>query len=69
MNKGSFVKTRRTGGPGNVINGTVFVNGTASIGKTDDNFICATIDWWPPEKCDYGKCSWGRASLLNLVRA
>ncbi|XVF35627.1 hypothetical protein REPUB_Repub18cG0162400 [Reevesia pubescens] len=66
-NQGSvFVTSKGKGGSGNVISGTVFVNGTASIGKTDDNFICATLDWWPPEKCDYGTCSWGRASLPNL---
>ncbi|OAY53643.1 heparanase-like protein 3 [Manihot esculenta] len=46
--------------------GTVFINGTASIGSTDHDFICATLDWWPPDKCDYGTCSWGRASFLNL---
>ncbi|GMI83863.1 glucuronidase 3 [Hibiscus trionum] len=51
---------------GTVMSGTVLVNGTASIAKTDDNFVCATLDWWPPQKCDYGTCSWGRASLLNL---
>ncbi|XP_022751808.1 heparanase-like protein 3 [Durio zibethinus] len=61
-----FVTSKSRGGPGNVISGTVFVNGTASIGKTDENFICATVDWWPPDKCDYGTCSWGKASLLNL---
>ncbi|XP_031279711.1 heparanase-like protein 3 isoform X1 [Pistacia vera] len=54
------------GGAENVVDGTVFINGTASIARTDDNFICATLDWWPPDKCDYGTCSWGRASLLNL---
>ena len=37
--------------------GTVFINGTASIGTTDHDFICATLDWWPPDKCDYGTCS------------
>jgi hypothetical protein len=37
------------------------------IGNIDDDFICATLDWWPPQKCDYGTCSWGLASLLNLV--
>ncbi|KAH0989525.1 hypothetical protein GBA52_001008 [Prunus armeniaca] len=47
--------------------GTLFVNGTAAIGFMDDDFVCATIDWWPPQKCDYGTCSWGSASLLNLV--
>ncbi|KAJ8751649.1 hypothetical protein K2173_025808 [Erythroxylum novogranatense] len=46
--------------------GTVSVNGRVPIGITDHDFICATLDWWPPEKCDYGTCSWGRASLLNL---
>ncbi|CAA7406944.1 unnamed protein product [Spirodela intermedia] len=51
---------------GGVIEGTAFVDGRYAIGTTDDDFVCATLDWWPPEKCDYGWCSWGRASLLNL---
>lgn len=51
----------------NLIQGTVYVDGSASIAKTDEDFICATLDWWPPDKCDYGTCSWGTASLLNLV--
>ncbi|XP_073098982.1 heparanase-like protein 3 isoform X1 [Elaeis guineensis] len=46
--------------------GTAVVDGTTPIAVTDDDFICATLDWWPPEKCDYGTCSWGLASLLNL---
>ncbi|KAG6718899.1 heparanase-like protein 3 [Carya illinoinensis] len=46
--------------------GTVFINGTTAIGRIDDDFVCATLDWWPPEKCDYGTCSWGLVSLLNL---
>jgi heparanase 1 len=45
----------------------VFVQGVTSIAKTDDNFICATLDWWPSEKCDYNQCPWGKAGLLNLV--
>ncbi|XP_057511696.1 heparanase-like protein 3, partial [Actinidia eriantha] len=48
------------------VEGRVSINGTASIGKIDDDFICATLDWWPPDKCDYGTCSWGTSSLLNL---
>lgn len=44
----------------------VYVNGTTSIGFVDEDFICATLDWWPSQKCDYGTCSWGNASLLNL---
>ncbi|XP_007013613.2 PREDICTED: heparanase-like protein 3 [Theobroma cacao] len=48
------------------VEGTVFIDGKAPIGSIDDDFICATLDWWPPEKCDYGTCSWGLAGLLNL---
>ena len=47
--------------------GFVFVDGISAIGEIDDDFICATLDWWPPEKCDYGTCSWDHASLLMLV--
>uniref|UniRef100_A0A1J3D3Z1 Heparanase-like protein 3 n=1 Tax=Noccaea caerulescens TaxID=107243 RepID=A0A1J3D3Z1_NOCCA len=46
--------------------GTVFVYGRAAVGTIDDDFICATLDWWPPEKCDYGTCAWDHASILNL---
>lgn len=46
--------------------GNVMIDGSSVIGNIDDDFICATLDWWPPQKCDYGTCSWGLASLLNL---
>ncbi|XP_021741828.1 heparanase-like protein 3 [Chenopodium quinoa] len=46
--------------------GTVYIDGRNAIGKIDEDFICATLDWWPPEKCDYGTCAWDHASLLNL---
>ncbi|KAI4328518.1 hypothetical protein L6164_020866 [Bauhinia variegata] len=42
------------------------VRGVTPIATTDENFICATLDWWPPEKCDYNQCPWGKSSLLNL---
>lgn len=44
----------------------VWVDREIGIGETDEDFICTTLDWWPPNKCDYGTCSWGNASLLNL---
>ena len=28
-------------------------------------FICATLDWWPSNKCDYGHCQWAGAGLLE----
>ena len=27
--------------------------------------MCATLDWWPSAKCDYGRCPWAGASLLH----
>ncbi|KAL9154435.1 hypothetical protein ABFS82_10G113600 [Erythranthe guttata] len=49
-----------------VIEGTVRIDGSRPIAETDENFVCATIDLWPAEKCDYGTCAWGNSSLLNL---
>jgi len=46
---------------------TVIVRGSETIASTSDEFICATMDWWPPEKCNYDQCPWGMASVLNLV--
>ncbi|ONM01547.1 Heparanase-like protein 1 [Zea mays] len=45
---------------------TVIVRGSETIASTSGEFVCATIDWWPPEKCNYDQCPWGRASVLNL---
>ncbi|KAE9608257.1 putative glycosidase [Lupinus albus] len=53
-------------GRGATVKGSVVINGRSVIGNIDDDFVCATLDWWPPQKCDYGRCSWGLASLLNL---
>ncbi|KAL5064856.1 hypothetical protein RYX36_026593 [Vicia faba] len=49
-----------------VENGLIIVDGVQAIAENDDNFICATIDWWPRDKCDYNYCPWGSSSLLNL---
>ncbi|MED6206042.1 hypothetical protein PIB30_023258 [Stylosanthes scabra] len=46
--------------------GSVNVDGAQSIADTDENFICATIDWWPQDKCDYNNCPWGNTSIINL---
>ncbi|KAH7433427.1 hypothetical protein KP509_07G069000 [Ceratopteris richardii] len=45
----------------------VLVDDSGVAAQVDaEGFICATLDWWPPNKCDYGTCSWGHASILNL---
>uniref|UniRef100_A0A5B7BC77 Putative heparanase-like protein 3 n=1 Tax=Davidia involucrata TaxID=16924 RepID=A0A5B7BC77_DAVIN len=63
----SFITaSSQTTGRDESVGGTVFIDGKSAIGKIDNDFICATLDWWPPEKCDYGTCSWDHASLLNL---
>ncbi|EPS67583.1 hypothetical protein M569_07189, partial [Genlisea aurea] len=46
--------------------GIVVVGGLSPVAVTDEDFVCATLDWWPPEKCDYGTCAWDHASILNL---
>ncbi|GLT77136.1 hypothetical protein SLA2020_487480 [Shorea laevis] len=66
VNRSVLAASQKAGESRRVISGSVFVNGTSAIGTTDENFICATLDWWPPDKCDFGTCSWGKASLLNL---
>ncbi|GJN35288.1 hypothetical protein PR202_gb24041 [Eleusine coracana subsp. coracana] len=45
---------------------TVIIRGSETIASTSNEFVCATIDWWPPEKCNYDQCPWGQASILNL---
>ncbi|KAK7292182.1 hypothetical protein RIF29_07942 [Crotalaria pallida] len=49
-----------------VIHGSIQVYGAQAIAETDDNFVCATIDWWPHDKCDYNYCPWGYSSAINL---
>lgn len=50
-----------------VEHGSILVNGAQAIAENDDNFICATIDWWPHDKCDYNYCPWGYSSVINMV--
>ncbi|KAI0501492.1 hypothetical protein KFK09_016437 [Dendrobium nobile] len=45
---------------------TISVQSVTTIARTDWNFICATLDWWPPEKCNYNMCPWGKSSIINL---
>ncbi|KAK8277893.1 hypothetical protein V6Z12_D09G003800 [Gossypium hirsutum] len=47
-------------------NVNVVIQGSTSVAETDDHFVCATLDWWPTEKCNYNQCPWGKAGLLNL---
>ncbi|XP_019167021.1 PREDICTED: heparanase-like protein 1 isoform X2 [Ipomoea nil] len=42
------------------------IDTTTRIADTDANYICATLDWWPHDKCNYDQCPWGLASAMNL---
>lgn len=43
------------------------IRSVTSVAKTDEDFICATIDLWPSTKCDYNQCPWPKVGLLELV--
>ena len=45
----------------------VEVDAGSVMATTDATFLCATLDWYPQDRCSYGICSWDRASILNLV--
>ncbi|KAG6587568.1 heparanase-like protein 1 [Cucurbita moschata] len=45
---------------------SIIVDGASVVAETDDNYICATIDWWPHDKCNYNRCPWGYSSAVNL---
>lgn len=56
-------------GQHNVTMGKIVVDGATTIAKTDENYICMTIDYWPFNECSKIPCLWdGNASVLNLVR-
>ncbi|CAH9120940.1 unnamed protein product [Cuscuta epithymum] len=45
---------------------SLVIETTKRIGNTDANYICATLDWWPHDKCNYNQCPWGFSSVTNL---
>ncbi|XP_012438821.1 heparanase-like protein 1 [Gossypium raimondii] len=49
-----------------ISHGSIVVDGTMTVAQTDDNFVCATIDWWPHDKCNYDQCPWHYTSVMNL---
>ncbi|KAJ6759735.1 HEPARANASE-LIKE PROTEIN 1 [Salix purpurea] len=49
-----------------VTHATISIDGTATVAVIDDNFVCATLDWWPHDKCNYNQCPWGYSSVTNL---
>ncbi|GAY55980.1 hypothetical protein CUMW_168240 [Citrus unshiu] len=48
---------------------TIFVDATKTVATNDEHFICATVDWWPHDKCNYNHCPWGNSSVINLLHA
>ncbi|XLR02455.1 hypothetical protein HN51_057281 [Arachis hypogaea] len=49
-----------------IAHGSLLVDGAQAKAETGDNYVCATIDWWPHDKCDYNHCPWGHSSVSNL---
>ncbi|KAI9119733.1 hypothetical protein K1719_009122 [Acacia pycnantha] len=49
-----------------VMHASILVHGNQAKAETDDNFIYATIDWWPHDKGDYDHCPWRYSSVTNL---
>lgn len=47
--------------------GVVVIHGRAVIGRIDNDFVCATLDWWPPEKCDFGSCFSAQSGIHSSV--
>ena len=45
----------------------VEVDASSVTATTDSTYLCATLDWYPEDRCSYGSCSWDHASILNLV--
>jgi len=42
------------------------VDSSQAIFRTSETWACANLDWWPPSKCDYGRCQWKNNSMLNI---
>lgn len=45
----------------------VEVDGRSVMATTDTTYLCATLDWYPQDRCNYGSCSWDHASILYIV--
>ena len=44
-----------------------YINPDKVVGRTSAvSFGCVSLDWWPTTKCDYGRCAWGKSSMLNI---
>ncbi|KAL3691332.1 hypothetical protein R1sor_004983 [Riccia sorocarpa] len=42
------------------------IDTSRTIATVGDLFLCATLDWWPASKCDYGSCPSSGAGILDL---
>jgi len=38
----------------------------AHLPLRDHSYVCATLDFWPSTKCDYGNCSWVDTGFMAL---
>ncbi|XVF43060.1 hypothetical protein PTKIN_Ptkin02bG0010600 [Pterospermum kingtungense] len=47
----------------------VVIQGANLIAKIDDNFVCATMDWWPTEKTGLFDLDLKKKNLVNAIKA
>ena len=36
-----------------------------ALHETQDAYVCVNLDWWPANKCNWGRCPWANASVLT----
>ena len=66
MRRGRGRGGRRPPRPAPALTVTVALDDTLRA-VVDEQFICANLDFWPPEKCDFGICgAWSNASALVI---
>ena len=47
---------------------TVSLRNVVQVARTNGPaYICATLDWWPETKCDYGRCPWPRGVSIEDI--
>jgi heparanase 1 len=44
----------------------VYVHTAQALSTTGSSLVCVNFDWWPSSKCDYGRCPWADAGVMDV---